>query len=483
MSEVIPSREATVEAAGTRSRLTMEVASWVHRLAVEQLPAEVVEQVKSCLLDALSCAGSAAQRPDMRALTAALQLPDAGGPGRTWFLGGATSPWTEAFVNGTLIHALDYDDSHKRSKTHPGAPVLPAALAAGRFAGADLADVIAGIVAGYEVVMRLGAAVGPAAHRRQGWHATATCGAVGAAAAAARVLRLEPGAIASAIGHGATQAAGLWAFTNDGAMSKRIHPGNAARAGLTGAVLARAGITGSRVALEASDGGFFAAFAPAISSEVWAGLVRRIGDPFWLPEVAVKPYPCCRTAHTAIDAVLALRAAGLTAADVECIEVRTYRLAVEQCGFNNPGNEVRAAFSTPYLVARALTDGDVDVSHFTAQQVADPDVDRLQRRVRVVPDPELDTLFPAVWPAHLIVTTRSGVVREKRVDVALGDPAVGMSAAQRTRKFLAGAEPHIGPAAAAELSQKVLSLPLSGPADLLWAALDLTSPKRPGRPA
>ncbi len=455
---------------------TRRLAVWVHDVEASALSADLVGCVRARILDAIACAGAGSRMPEMRALSNALANTDTDGPGQSWFSPYRCSLSTEVFVNASLIHALDWDDSHPRSKTHPGAPVIPVALAIARWAGADLSDLFAGIVAGYEVSMRLANAVGVAAHRRSGWHATATCGSVGAAAAAARVLRLAPEDIASALGHGATQAAGLWAFATDGAMSKKIHPGHAARAGLTAAILAKAGVSGSRVVLEATDGGFFRAFAPDRAEADWSEILAGIGFPYWLPEVATKPYPCCRTAHTAIDAVLAMRADGLCASDVGGIDVYTYELGVQQCGFNNPVNEVQAAFSTPYVVACALSDGWVGPEHFTAKRLKDPALADLQGRVRVRHDPRLDESFPDRWPSRVVARTADGKTWERRVDVALGDPAAPMSESQLQQKFSAGVVPSLNVEEALRLSQLVGHLPICGDASALWDAFTDSCP-------
>lgn len=451
---------------------TRRLAAWVHAVDAGRLPTEVLTGVRRCLLDALVCAGAGARTAEMRALVRACGEVDDAGPGRPWFSVSRSSVPGEAFVNGSLVHALDWDDSHRASKTHPGAAVVPAALAVARWAGADAGDLLAGVVAGYETTMRLANAVGVAEHRRRGWHATATCGAVGAAAAAARVLRLDEEQVASALGHGGTQAAGLWAFATDGAMSKKIHPGVAARAGVTAAVLARSGVTGSRVVLEAADGGFFGAYAEHVERDAWSGVLAAIGDPYWLPDVALKPYPCCRTAHTAIDAVLALREDGLAAADVDSVQVWTYEVGVTQCGFNDPVNEIQAAFSTPYVVACALLDGWVDPEHFTPRRLADPVLTDLQRRVSVRHDPHLDERFPAVWPSRVTVTTRNGGRLERRIDVARGDPAVPMTDAELAAKVAAGLGGWVGDAAAGELAKVVGELPVRGDASPLWQAIE-----------
>lgn len=433
MSSITVEPEINAPAEGATKRL----ASWVSSLQVSSLPTGVIDRARDCLSDGLACAAAGLTQPESRYLIDSIRLVDSEGSGRIWFTGEKCSLLSEAFINASLIHTLDWDDSHRRSKTHPGAPVISAALAAARLVNSDFSDFFAGIVAGYEVSMRLGSAVDVTTHRRNGWHATSTCGTIGAAAAAARVMKLDIDTTASALGLGATQSAGIWAFKNDGSMSKKMHTGHASRAGLTAALLASGGFTGSSVALEAIDGGFFSAFAPTVPEEVWGNILENIGNPFWLPEVAFKPYPCCRTAHTAIDAIIELRSQGLDAHDVENITVFTFNIGVEQCGFNDPVNATQAAFSTPYLVACALADGWVRPSHFTPESVSNPELTELQSKVHVVHDPNLDLLFPKVWPCRVEAKLYSGEVRTLQVDVALGDPVAPMNDQQWNQKWLA----------------------------------------------
>jgi 2-methylcitrate dehydratase PrpD len=230
------------------------------------------------------------------------------------------------------------------------------------------------------------------------------------------------------------------------------------------------------VALEARDGGFFAAFAPDRPEPEWGEVLAGVGSDYWLPEVAFKPYPCCRTAHTAIDAALALKEEGLNVDDVESVTVHTYRVAVDQCGFNDPVNEVQAAFSTPYLIACALTDGWVNTSHFTTESVRNPAIRDLQSRIRVLHDPAMDRGFPELWPSRVAVVTKAGVTLEREVAIALGDPMVPMSEAQQARKMRAGVEPLLGANGAAALVEAMRQLPNQGASDPLWEALEATRP-------
>jgi 2-methylcitrate dehydratase PrpD len=157
---------------------------------------------------------------------------------------------------------------------------------------------------------------------------------------------------------------------------------------------------------------------------------------------------------------------------VDRVEVRTYRVGVEQCGFNDPVNGTQAAFSTPYVVACALRDGWVSPEHFTGEAVLDPQLTALQRRVRVVVDEELEARFPDVWPARVCVTTTSGDRLEAQVDVALGDPAVPMSPGQIEAKVASCLRRPVGDAEVTTLSEQVLELPAAGPGADLWQTLD-----------
>ena len=215
------------------------------------------------------------------------------------------TPAGAAFLNGALAHSLDFDDTHAAGSLHPGAPVIPAALAAGEMVGASGADVLAGIVAGYEVTCRVALALPAGEHYDRGFHPTATCGAFGAAAAAARVFGLSAEQVEGALGTVLSQCAGSLQFLANGAWTKRFQVGWAACNGLMAATLVREGFKGASEALEGRHG-FLHAYAPNPNP---ARAVQELGTVFELMNTAVKPYPSCRYGHAGIDAAIALRAA------------------------------------------------------------------------------------------------------------------------------------------------------------------------------
>lgn len=359
----------------------------------DALPADVRERAAEVLLDALACE-LAGRRTDTYARLFAVteRLGDSGASTRVW-------------LRGAAIHTLEFDDAHKTSKTHPAAVVIPAVTEAASIARASGPEGLAALVAGYEAMLRVGVAVGAATHRRAGWHATCTTGAIGAAVGAARALRLEAPLVAEAIGHAVAMLGGNFAFYDEGASSKPLQVGNASRVGFLAAVMAAEGLRGTRSALETEDGGYFKLFGGE-PERVLSDL-----DAFLIREVAFKPYPCCRTAQAAIDAALALRDRD-RGGDVR---VRTFAIAVEQNGFYAQGSTARAPFSLPYVVAAALADGRVDLGSFTPQRVAE--LAQAEQRVTWSIDDALDARYPVDWPAEVELDGA-----RVRVDVASGDP-------------------------------------------------------------
>src|SRR5687767_8251819 len=299
---------------------TRELAEFVTRLSYDALPADVPERVKALALDLtgimLRARHDAESTPAM--LSAARLLGFTGGACTVVGDAAGYTPPGAAMLNGTLAHSLDFDDTHAPGSLHPSAPITPAAFAAAEMTGSDGKALIAAIVAGYEVQIRLSLALDPAAHYDRGFHPSATCGAFGAAAAAGRVLGLDSQGHANAFGIVLSMAAGSMQFLANGAWTKRSHVGHAAMCGLIAATLAREGYKGAAEPLE-GKWGFLHGYAPASDGrKAIDGLNRR-----WETlNVAVKPYPSCRYGHAAIDGILALRAANdVRAGEIEAIEI------------------------------------------------------------------------------------------------------------------------------------------------------------------
>lgn len=324
-----------------------------------------------------------------------------------------------AMSNAALAHLWEVDDAHRLSTSHPGIVVLPTvlALAAARpgLAAADLRDAI---VAGYEVMLRVGAFLG-AEHYAVN-HTTATAGAFGAAAAAGRLAGLDPARMLWALGHAGTQAAGLWQFLDDGAAAaKMLHAGLAARAGLTAARLAEAGIPGATRVLEGPRG---LLRSWKIAGGDAALLVPQ--GPEMIHDVTIKAWPTCGQMHSALDCARALTLApgwpGPGAVAAVQVDVPSAARAI--AGTRDPATLAEAKFSTSFCVAAVLAGHPPDFRGCAPALLTRPQVRAMEARVTLSSPPEYDARFPRERPARVSVTLTDGRVLHEERAFRNGDP-------------------------------------------------------------
>lgn len=376
------------------------------------------------LLDWLGCAIAGAATPAGR------KLASTGGAAHPMTHAGAGSP-EAAFLLGGLGSLLEMDDVHRGAILHPGPVVCAAALAlapadASSGAGSALLDAI---LAGYEAMIRLGAAVGPGHYAF--FHNTGTCGGLGSALAASRLLGLSREETVFAMGHAASLSAGLWQCRNEPGETKHVHVAEAARRGAHAAVLARAGLGAPRFVLEGPLG-FFPALAPGGDP---AAILRDPDAPFALHATSFKPWPACRHAHPAIDAALALRAD--LAGEPQSIRVETYRDSILFCDRPNPASPHDARFSLQHAVAVALRDGPPGLAAFEKSGLDDPAYAALRARVAVAEDAAFTARYPARFGARVTIVDASGATRVFEAPDAWGDAENPMAAGDVVAKFRA----------------------------------------------
>jgi 2-methylcitrate dehydratase PrpD len=380
--------------------------------------AEPVLRMRLYALDtlAVTLAGSVSpsSAPMQRTVLAAAGKPEA----TVMAVGRATSAWDAALINGAFAHALELDDDHRIAVLHPGAVVVPAALAAAEAANASGITFLRALLVGYEVACRLGE-VYRGSLFDNALHPTSLCGALGAAAAAAVAFDLDRDAFVRALGIAGTQASGLTEWRADGSWIKRLHPGRAAHAGVLSARLAREGFTGPATIFE-GDGGFFRAFTHGESIDP-AAMTRDLGQDFRALGTAIKPYPCCRFEHGAIDLALEAANSGIRSEDIDSVAVRIYRTNVLSY-HKVPKNAVDAQFNVPFAVALALTNKAVRLADFTEDGIRNPAVLELARRINVHEDPEFTAKYPQDYFVELKITSRDGSTRTLLSECPSGDP-------------------------------------------------------------
>lgn len=398
--------------------LSYKLADFIDSLKFTDLGIQTIRMTRLALLDWLgSVARGGQEAPAKIALSV---LIDQGGKPQATLLacGEKTSALNAALGNGIASHIMELDDVHRASIIHSGAAVIPAALATAEMVGANGRQLIESLVAGYEVAIRVGEAVTPSHYYF--WHNTGTCGTFGACAAAGKLLGLNRDQLVWALGSAGTQAAGLWEFLTDGAMSKHLHPGKAAQNGLLSALLAGGGFTGATAILEGKRG-FCRAMAPEFNLDKITDSLGKA--PYKIEDNSFKIHSSCRHTHPAVDIVLDLASRhDIPVSDITEIEVRTYKTALDITDTPEPQTVFAAKFNLPFCVALALTKNSCSLQNFTEENLADSEIRALARRVRLVVDDALDSAHPGKWAAIVEIKTHSGKLYRGRTDFPLGDP-------------------------------------------------------------
>ena len=382
---------------------TRELARWIASLRYADLPARTKDTMRLALLDTLGCGVYGHSTPWAKML---LQWARASALAR-----GEATVWGEAapslraadaaLVNGVAAHGFELDDYHN-AKLHAGAVVIPAALALAEKLDANGERLLTAIAAGYEVMIRSSLAMNPSATRLRGWHITGVCGPFGAAAACAVLLGLNDEQTAWALGLAGTQGSGTWAFNADGTMSKRFHAGRAAYSGVLAAELAALGFTGPTQIYEFHDGGVLKAYSDASDP---APLTAELGTKYRLDTNRIKPYSCCGSTHSYVDAAFELRRRFGTPWNAKRrVRVGLAKVVDVQCGFDYfPTSALNAQMSLRYVVAAALLEGQALPPQFSEAKLSDPAIVALAQRLELEHDPALDKLYPQQFAAWIAV--------------------------------------------------------------------------------
>lgn len=404
----------------------LTVARFACGLKLDNLPAAAIAAAKTNVFDTLACAaaGSTARGiGDVRGLAAEW----GGAPQATILAFGDKVPAHHAaWVNGCMAHARDYDDTHDAAVLHAGVSIIPAALAAAEWRfGVPGSDFIAAVAAGLETMCRIGVAT-KISIIESGYMYSSLFGYFGATVAAGRILGLDETEMRNALGIVYSQVAGNHQVTRDGALTKRMQPGFAAKAALVSVQMAQRGIRGVQETFDGVDG-FLRVYLHDRCDR--HALSEGLGQRYEFAQLSYKPYPCCRFNHTAIDAALALRAsAGIRPEQVRRIRIGVNRQAYEAVCTpvdvrKAPPSIVHAQFSMPYSVAAAIVDGHVGLRHFSDESIAREDILALAQRIDIAVDDQIEREWGrSVTPADLHIEMEDGTSHHQRVDYPLGHP-------------------------------------------------------------
>jgi 2-methylcitrate dehydratase PrpD len=403
---------------------TKTLARFLAQSRWSDIPATIRHEGKRAFLNWLGCAlGGCRDETVDCALNA---IDDLSGPRTATVLGrrARLDALNAALANALSSNILDYDDTHMKTVIHPSVPVAAAVLALTEHRRSRGAELLHAFILGVEAECRVGNAVSPQ-HYAAGWHITATCGVFGAAAAAGKLLALDPQRMTWALGIAATQASGLTAMM--GSMSKSYSMAHASKSGLMAALLAERNFTSSDRALEAPRG-----FANVLASEAKLDeITNGLGETWELAWNAYKPFPCGIVLHAAIDGCVQLRHEhALEAHEIERVDVRLHPLALELAGKPEPKTGLEGKLSVYHAIAVALLYGRAGVAEFTDECVQRREAISLRQLVVATPDLALDKAA-----ARVRIALKDGRTFERDVPYAIGSLEKPMSDRDLEAKF------------------------------------------------
>ncbi len=405
------------------------------------------ERAVDYLVDTLGVIVFGATRPWSQAVIAHALATGGAGPCGVVCGERSTTPPMAALANGASAHAFELDDVHEEAISHPGAVVVPAALALAEQLDASGADLLDAIVVGYEAMGRAGIAVGPASHMLGGFHPTSMSGVFGSAAAAGCLLGFDGERMNQAFGIAASLASGTMEFAASGGMAKRLHAGRAAEGGLTAALLAAHGFEGADDGL-AGRYGFCRVFTDEPRIEL---LTDRLGERWMTDEITIKPWAACSDIHPMIQATQELRDDHAIDPDqVAVIEAWGPTKAATQNSLDGTVTVMAAQYSAEWNIAAALVADPADPATYSPDRIAAPDIAALQAKVASVSAaPEFDATYAWKMGGRVRIALTDGTVHERTVHGQRGSMHDRFSRADVDAKFAsvtAGLVPPGGPA-------------------------------------
>jgi len=418
--------------------ITKKLAKFCMDLKFEEIPPEVRDRAKYFALDFVGVAARGSREDSTKAM---YQFVKEMGPTSKGGVIIGTKMHAQhhysALANGTSSHSLEMDDVNNEASLHPGVAIFPAAFAACEMANKNGKRFIEGVILGYDVMIRLGKALGPKEHYDRGFHPTGTCGTFGATATVGKILGLNKDQMVNAFGIAGSQAAGSMEFLAQGAWTKRMHPGWAAHNGIIACLLAKKGFKGPSTIFEGRDG-FLHAYS---GNPDFDKVLEGIGSSFGIMRTSIKPHACCRYMQPPIDGILKI----MEENQIKAKEIDNVTLGILKAGFPiivnpqelkySPQSVVDAQFSMPFGAAVAVLYGETSLNQFREKVIHTPEVKKMMTRVRCVEDPELEKVYPKQWPATAEIKTKDGRSFSTRIDYPKGDPENALSWDELIEKF------------------------------------------------
>lgn len=404
----------------------------IYVLAQQNLPKDVIGRAKKCFLDYLGVtfAGSYISNEKSRKLLDS--FGSAHEQATVIGLDCKASIQTASLINGLNSHIADFDDGVRFGMMHPGTPVISALLPIAETYKVSGADFLTSMVIGYEAAIRIARAIQPS-HKEHGFHATGTCGTIGAAIGIASALKFSKKEMKNSLSAAATGAAGILKMIEDGSELKPFNVGHAAQTAISAAFLGRAGFNGPDDVLSGENG-----FLQIMADRHDISMLERLEtDPLCIERIYMKPYAACRHSHAAIEAALKIKSRyDLIPEKINKIIIKTYLWAVAKHDHTEISGITSAKMSTPYSIAVALISGKADINEFMPERITDKNVLSLAQKVEIISDDNLTSLVPAKRAAIVEIITDSNDCYKEGVDFPRGEPENPINEKDLKDKFL-----------------------------------------------
>lgn len=437
--------------------ISQKIAEISTQLKIEDIDKRTIENAKIFMLDCLGCILSGSQILNAGIIRKAARDLSGEGPCTVFGTGEKVNPMMAALVNGTAGHSQDYDDDHREGTQHSSVAVLPAVLALAEKNGNSGAEVLLAYIIGSDVTIRAGEAFEGTSYYA-GWHLTGTCGVMGAAAGAAKIMNLDAEQTVNALGVAGSAAGGLGAFNSNGSWTKRFHAGQSAMNGVLAAAMGRDGYFAPTAVFEDKDG-----FLNAFSFKGWTSddavlpygiqnagrLTENFGTKWEMADNSIKLHSCCRFTNNFCDCAIDIFRQGCDTEKIKSIHAECNRFTdAKLCNptdvKRHPKNPVNAQFSLFYEIACGLVKGKVLPESFTVEAIKDKEINRLCDLITWEINPEFEAVYPAKYPARVTVTMEDGSVYVGEVEYPKGDPEYPAAKEEVVEKFLNNAANTIG---------------------------------------
>lgn len=450
--------------------LSSELAAWAARVRFEDLPADVVEATKLRVMDVIGLSLAGAETPFGKSTRDAAVAMSPAGPCRILGFGDPVGVTAAAFANGALSQALEYDDTHNESIVHMSSPAVAAALALSEFTDVTGRALITAIALGNEISCRVGSVSSGELHKR-GFHPTGLFATFGAAYLAAKLLRLDPEAMARSAGIAGSFASGLLECWVDGTQTKFLHPGWSAQSGITAAILARSGVTGPAQVFEGRWGLFASHVQDANAHRDFSRIHAKLGSHWESRNSSFKPFPSAHVIHPYISAAIRLKKKhNLQTGDVASVDCPVTGFIVSivcepVSEKHAPASDSHGRVSLQYSVAEALHAGELGKHAYSDHSRRDPEILGLARKIRYHVDPNYPG--PGRFKGAVKVTMKNGTQFEEVEEYNRGSAENPMTYAELHAKFDENASGFLSPAERAHLAEQIQRLELLQEARIL----------------